>query len=306
MTLEQSGHDAATKNNNVQLEGSLSENIKNSGLDCKEGTSGFAQSSRHEKRQSEDEDKFYTVEDHMSKLDNNERRTNSLNSSKHYESSNDLGKQSEPVASAKAVHASDITEEADISSLSIKRDDATSNKEEIRSQCKEPSVSGLENTREPGPLDFSEEKPATAEENHVRSSSGEIVSEPNRKENASQIDASNSKKTTDDEWQEMPAVAEYDIYDDYGRLVARGLVDEQVEAQGYNNLGGAAKGYTRVQIDEDAQSATSMDDNTAYLFKEAGKDFIDDEEEARNPMEQMQATKDLLNRRSKDSLCWYY
>ena len=101
-------------------------------------------------------------------------------------------------------------------------------------------------------------------------------------------------KEESDEWLEMPAISEYDVYDDDGRLVARGSVEEKEEKISYNGLGGAAKGYTRVQIDEDAQSATSMDDNTAYLFKEPGKDLQDDDEEARNPIEQMQATKNLL------------
>ena len=41
--------------------------------------------------------------------------------------------------------------------------------------------------------------------------------------------------------------------------------------------------------DEDAQSADSMDENTHYLFKET----LDDEE-AKTPLAQMQATKELL------------
>ena len=94
------------------------------------------------------------------------------------------------------------------------------------------------------------------------------------------------------EWQEMPAIAPYDLYDDDGKLVARGARSYDDEPS--PGLGGAGKGYTRVQIDEDAQSATSMDDNTDYLFKPNGTATASDDEEQRDLVAQMQATKDLL------------
>jgi hypothetical protein len=101
---------------------------------------------------------------------------------------------------------------------------------------------------------------------------------------------------SEDEWQEMPAFAPYDIYDDDNRLVAREAHESDDEAAAYAGLGGAGKGYTRVQLDEDAQSATSMDENTSYLFKEAhGTSAADaDDDEQRDAVSQMQATKDLL------------
>ncbi|KAK5710760.1 hypothetical protein LTR17_018741 [Elasticomyces elasticus] len=99
-------------------------------------------------------------------------------------------------------------------------------------------------------------------------------------------------------WQSMPALAEHRIYDDWGKVLAKSYseVDEASNTYGYGNLGGAGKGYTRVQMDEDAQSATSMDDNTAYLFKEAHvRHGLDEEdEEGRDVVSQMQATKLLL------------
>ena len=99
----------------------------------------------------------------------------------------------------------------------------------------------------------------------------------------------------EDEWQDMPAFAPYNLYDDNGKLVAREARDSDDEANAYSGLGGAGRGYTRVQNDEDAQSATSMDDNTEYLFKKKGIDVIDeDDDEQRDPLAQMQATKDLL------------
>jgi len=97
----------------------------------------------------------------------------------------------------------------------------------------------------------------------------------------------------EDEWQDMPAYAPYDLYDDDNKLVAREAQDLD-DDNPYEGLGGAGKGYTRVQVDEDARSATSMDDNTSYLFKHKTTDMADDEEEQRDPLAQMQATKILL------------
>ncbi|KAF6839895.1 duf726 domain protein [Colletotrichum plurivorum] len=104
------------------------------------------------------------------------------------------------------------------------------------------------------------------------------------------------KKDDDDgEWQEMPAFAPYDIYDEDNKLVAKEFVEEDDEKYGYEGLGGAGKGYTRVIMDDDAESATSMDDNTQYLFKEVkGTSMTEDDTETRDAVSQMQATKDLL------------
>lgn len=98
----------------------------------------------------------------------------------------------------------------------------------------------------------------------------------------------------EEEWKDMPAFAPYDVYDDDNRLVAREEKDSDDEGNAYTGLGGAEKGYTRVQVDEDARSATSMDDNTDYLFKPKGTDLADDDEEQRDPLAQLQATKNLL------------
>lgn len=86
------------------------------------------------------------------------------------------------------------------------------------------------------------------------------VSQPEKKEEEEDFD--------DGGWQTMPAYARYDIYDDDNRLIAKENPEELEDMHGYGNVGGAAKGYTRVILDDDADSQTSMDDNTAYLFKE--------------------------------------
>lgn len=104
------------------------------------------------------------------------------------------------------------------------------------------------------------------------------------------------KPFEDGGWQTMPAYARYDMYDDDDKLIAKENVEELEDMHGYANVGGAAKGYTRVIMDDDADSVTSMDDNTAYLFKnkEAALDEDDDGELARDPLAQMQTTKNLL------------
>lgn len=101
------------------------------------------------------------------------------------------------------------------------------------------------------------------------------------------------------EWQEMPAYAPFDIYNDHGKLVAKEQELSDDDMVGYGQLGGAGKGYTRVQLDEDAQSATSMDENTAYLFNKQSSNLLDEDEEARDLMGQMQTTKGIMTETQK-------
>ncbi|KAK7976702.1 hypothetical protein PG989_015165 [Apiospora arundinis] len=98
----------------------------------------------------------------------------------------------------------------------------------------------------------------------------------------------------DEGWQTMPAYAPYDIYDDDDRLVAKEHNEEEDEKYIYAGLGGAGKGYTRVLVDDDADSETSMDGNTKYLFKEVSGTSAVDLDEQRDAVSQMQETKDLL------------
>ncbi|KAJ8107129.1 hypothetical protein OPT61_g9080 [Boeremia exigua] len=112
-----------------------------------------------------------------------------------------------------------------------------------------------------------------------------IVTQPNAKQ---------EEEDDDGGWQTMPSYAQYDMYDDDNRLIAKENPEELKDMAGYANVGGAAKGYTRVVVDDDADSQTSMDDNTAYLFKEKTTALHDDDEAVRDPLMQMQATKNLL------------
>lgn len=109
------------------------------------------------------------------------------------------------------------------------------------------------------------------------------------------------KEDDDGEWQTMPAFAPYDIYDDDNKLIAREYNEEEEEEQKYSyaGMGGAGKGYTRVLVDDDAESVTSMDDNTNYLFKNAPGTSIVDDDDTRDAVSQMQATKDLLTEGQK-------
>lgn len=108
-----------------------------------------------------------------------------------------------------------------------------------------------------------------------------------------QQEDSDEETENEGEWKPMPALGEMDYYDDYGRLVARGSKEEDDDVV-YSGLGGAGKGYTRVQLDEDARSATSMDEDTSYLFKEAHSNSVGVDDDTRDPNSQLQATKDLL------------
>jgi len=116
---------------------------------------------------------------------------------------------------------------------------------------------------------------------------------------APQLEQNDDESDHDNKWQDMPAYAPFDIYNDDGKLVAREAQESDDEAGTYGKLGGAGKGYTRVQLDEDAQSATSMDDNTAYLFKEMGTNVQDEDEDARDVLAQLQTTKALLTEGQK-------
>ena len=103
------------------------------------------------------------------------------------------------------------------------------------------------------------------------------------------------KEEEEEQWQAMSAYDQYDVFDDDGRLVAKGAKESDDEDV-YEGLGGAGKGYTRVQIDDDAKSATSMDENTSYLFqgKERGTTVVEEDDEQRDPLQQMAATKTML------------
>ncbi|KAI1119646.1 hypothetical protein F5Y14DRAFT_446179 [Nemania sp. NC0429] len=101
--------------------------------------------------------------------------------------------------------------------------------------------------------------------------------------------------SADDGWQTMPAYAPYDIYDDDNKLIAKEHNPDEDDVYGYAGLGGAGKGYTRVIDDEDAASETSMDDNTRYLFNGVkSTSMMEVDEEQRDAVSQLQATKDLL------------
>ncbi|KAI0443356.1 hypothetical protein F4803DRAFT_515877 [Xylaria telfairii] len=113
-----------------------------------------------------------------------------------------------------------------------------------------------------------------------------------------QLTAAKEKEDDDDDddgWQTMPAYAPFDIYDDDNRLIAKEHNPDEEDADEYARLGGAGKGYTRVIDDEDAESETSMDDNTRYLFNNVKSTSMTEmDEEQRDAVSQLQATKDLL------------
>lgn len=113
--------------------------------------------------------------------------------------------------------------------------------------------------------------------------------------------AKEEEEDDDGGWQTMPAFAPYDMYDDDNRLIAKEYNDEMEDDKTYSyaGMGGAGKGYTRVLVDDDAESASSMEDNTNYLFNKAASTSIVDDEDTRDAVAQMQATKDLLTEGQK-------
>lgn len=122
------------------------------------------------------------------------------------------------------------------------------------------------------------------------------VSEWSHQQLAPVPDAVVEEKDDDGEWQSMPALATHRIYDDWGKVIAKEYGEVDDEHVAYGTLGGAGKGYTRVQVDDDAQSATSMDDDTAYLFndKYQSNALQEEDEEGRDIVSQMETTKELL------------
>lgn len=138
------------------------------------------------------------------------------------------------------------------------------------------------------------EKPATDPTEKRKSTPKGHVSEYSHQALLNQPEKE-EKKEEELEWQDMPAYARWDMYDDDNKLIAKENEEELEDIHGYANVGGAARGYTRVIMDDDADSVTSMDENTAYLFKEQSTALAEeDDEAARDPLSQMQTTKNLL------------
>jgi Protein of unknown function (DUF726) len=146
---------------------------------------------------------------------------------------------------------------------------------------------GNEQAESPSPKAV-EDNVAPPQKKRGNANNAPAVSEWSHQRLASKANESDDEE--EDNWQAMPALGEYDIYDDEDRLVAKA---NRIHEDGYEGIGGAGKGYTRVQLDEDAQSATSMDENTNYLFKEGQTTALVGEEQ-RDAVTQLEATKDLL------------
>jgi hypothetical protein len=142
-----------------------------------------------------------------------------------------------------------------------------------------PEPKGLEDLSSPGKA------------SHKRNSTaGNIASEWSHQHLTEKPDTHDEED--DGGWKSMTAIGPLDFYDDCGRLVARAAKEEEEEAN-HGGYGAAGKGYTRVQ-DDDARSVTSLDEETSYLFNEPQTNGIGVEDELRDPLSQLQATKDLL------------
>lgn len=165
--------------------------------------------------------------------------------------------------------------------------------------AQKPDADILESPNGPAHWPQVEQQPSAAVSGMIHITGGRSVTAAGGVSDWSHQALAPHKAVSDDDeeeekWQDMPAFAPYDLYDDDGKLIAREERESDGEGNAYAGLGGAGKGYTRVQVDEDARSATSMDDNTSYLFKANGTHIADEDDEQRDPLAQMQATKDLL------------
>lgn len=94
----------------------------------------------------------------------------------------------------------------------------------------------------------------------------------------------------DEDWQQMQTIASYEVYDEKGRKIVVRQADFETQRQTDDKqdmeTGGSKYGYTRVTIDEDVKSVTSMDENTDFLF--------DEDDFKRNPLSQLENTKHML------------
>ena len=155
----------------------------------------------------------------------------------------------------------------------------------------EEKLSPESKTQEPDSTIKAQETDTNKHGNHAHSSStGHIASEWSHQRLTEKDEL---KEEDDGEWMDMPALGPMDVYDDHGRLVARAAKEDNDDG-GYHGIGAPGKGYTRVQDDDDVESVTSLDERTGYLFKEPQTNGIGVEDELRDPLSQLQATKDLL------------
>jgi hypothetical protein len=182
------------------------------------------------------------------------------------------------------INTTNVEEQSELSTTPLKGS-KTSNAEQ-------PTLT-TRDTPSPDPPTVDEKQIVSPKIKRERQSAGPAISEWSHQRLAPQAEV-DQESEEEEEWKPMPALGEYDIYDENNRLVARAAPLEDEEAATYQGLGSAAKGYTRVQLDEDAQSANSMDEDTSYLFKEGHKTAVVEEEEQRDATAQLEATKDLL------------
>lgn len=159
--------------------------------------------------------------------------------------------------------------------------------EEVEDEVSKPQTPPPQRSTTSSPLSTRTPKPP--EENQISEFSHQQLTQKQDEEEEDESDDG-------DVWQDMPVYAPYDVYDDDGKLIAREHEEESGGLPGYASLGqaGGSKGYTKVMVDEDAQSATSMDENTAYLFDKRRQQMEDDEEEPLDAFAQMNETKNLL------------
>lgn len=141
------------------------------------------------------------------------------------------------------------------------------------------------------------QKPELSKSDHQASAnpSGYVASEWSHQRSTEKDEPKDKEDEEEEEdWRDMTALGAMDYYDDHGRMVARAAKEEEDDNAGYQTIGAPGKGYTRVQDDDDVESVTSLDEHTGYLFKESHTNGVGVEDDLRDQLSQLQATKELL------------
>lgn len=137
------------------------------------------------------------------------------------------------------------------------------------------------------PTELDSQLPSTSSHQHTLASAFSHLEDQHNAD-----DHGDGSNKPEEEWKDMKTVASYEVFDEKGELVVHKGLDTigEEDPGGESNHEtldmGATKGYTRVTVDEDVKSVTSIDEKADFLF--------DDDELSRNPLSQLKATKDML------------
>lgn len=112
----------------------------------------------------------------------------------------------------------------------------------------------------------------------------ELEDDPDTSQNTIHSSDGNTADDDDEGWLPMRTVGSSEVYDDMGNIVVH---QNLFDYAGEEDV--AVSGYTRVGVDDDAKSITSLDEKTDFLFEQEEGDAIT----------QIQTTKEMLTESQK-------